>query len=195
MPMFYTAFGEQIFGTNHRYGYAGAWQYQAHSFPAGSNIPFLHLGHRHYDPSSGRFLQRDPLGVLGGWNVYAAVNGTPTGFVDPLGLDAEGGVHDLGPLWWHVHHEAKWGGLFIFGNYGAAVGELACAATGFGWAWGTDKFETGDLLKKIGDAMHALDQAGQNSPYDSPSWPPAGDFVGPPAPPRPSPTDFVGPPA
>lgn len=74
---------------------------------------------------------------------------------------------------------------------GAAVGELTCATIGLGWLWGTDKFETGDLLKKIGDAMHALDRVGHESPYDFPAWGPGEDFVGPPSSLAP---DFVGPP-
>ncbi len=82
----YTAFGERLSTANPRYGFAGAWQYQAHSFPAGSNIPFLHLGHRYYDPASGRFLQRDPIGLLGGKVAYNYARSTPTGLIDPSGL-------------------------------------------------------------------------------------------------------------
>jgi len=80
----YTAFGELVSGTNHRYGYAGEWGYQAHAF---SNAPpYLHVGYRYYDPSSGRFLQRDPIGLFGGGNIYAYVHAVPTNRVDPAGL-------------------------------------------------------------------------------------------------------------
>jgi RHS repeat-associated protein len=79
----YTAFGERISGANHRYGYAGEWGYQAHS-----DVPFLHVGARYYDPSTGRFLQRDPMGPSGGANVYAYANSRPTLTLDPQGLDA-----------------------------------------------------------------------------------------------------------
>ncbi|MCH7704377.1 MAG: RHS repeat-associated core domain-containing protein, partial [Planctomycetes bacterium] len=77
----YTAFGERIDGTNHRYGYAGAWGYQAHD-----DFPYVHVGARYYDPATGRFLQRDPIGISGGWNVYAYVQNAPTGGIDPRGL-------------------------------------------------------------------------------------------------------------
>jgi RHS repeat-associated protein len=82
----YTPFGERVDGTNHRYGYDGAWGYQAHDFPSGDPIPYLHVGARYYDPASGRFLQRDPIGIDGGLNVYEYVKGGPGRAVDPFGL-------------------------------------------------------------------------------------------------------------
>jgi RHS repeat-associated protein len=43
--------------------------------------------HRYYDPVSGRFVSKDPIGLAGGINVYAyAFN--PTGWIDPLGLQS-----------------------------------------------------------------------------------------------------------
>jgi RHS repeat-associated protein len=84
----YTAFGERVDGTNHRYGYDGAYGYQAHNFPESPDdpIPYLHVGARYYDPGSGRFLQRDPIGILAGLNVYLYADGKPSLVVDPLGL-------------------------------------------------------------------------------------------------------------
>ncbi|MBI4719180.1 MAG: hypothetical protein HY763_15385, partial [Planctomycetes bacterium] len=62
----YTAFGERVLGPTppERYGYVGAFSYQQHA-----DFPFLHVGARYYDPASGRFLQRDPIGIEGGANV------------------------------------------------------------------------------------------------------------------------------
>jgi RHS repeat-associated protein len=89
----YSAFGMRVSGTNHRYGYDGAWGYQSHSFdevPFGMDpdtaFPFLHVGHRYYDPSTGRFLQRDPIGIQGGINVYEYLSSSPVNALDPLGL-------------------------------------------------------------------------------------------------------------
>lgn len=42
---------------------------------------------RYYDPSVGRYITPDPLGIVAGVNFYAYANGTPTGLIDPSGLD------------------------------------------------------------------------------------------------------------
>ncbi len=84
-PAVYTAFGERIFAPTitdaTRYGYVGAWGYEQNA-----DFPYLHVGARYYDPSSGRFLQRDPIGIRGGKNVYQYARGIPTLRIDPLGL-------------------------------------------------------------------------------------------------------------
>ena len=79
----YTAFGEQIGGAAQRYGYAGAWGYQTDD--SSDALPFMHVGARYYDPGTGRFLQRDPIGIDGGLNVYAYAGSGPTIAVDPSG--------------------------------------------------------------------------------------------------------------
>ncbi|MBI0329105.1 RHS repeat-associated core domain-containing protein [Burkholderia plantarii] len=43
--------------------------------------------HRYYDPTSGRFVSKDPIGLVGSINVYAYGSNNPIGRVDPLGLD------------------------------------------------------------------------------------------------------------
>lgn len=86
----FTAFGERIGGANDRFGYVGGFGYQSHSIAESPNpdaaFPFLHVGARYYDPSSGRFLQRDPIGIRDGTNVYGYVNASPTEASDPSGL-------------------------------------------------------------------------------------------------------------
>ncbi|MCU7938970.1 MAG: RHS repeat-associated core domain-containing protein [gamma proteobacterium symbiont of Bathyaustriella thionipta] len=44
---------------------------------------------RYYDPSVGRFTQRDPLGFADGINPYTYVSNSPTNFTDPLGLSKQ----------------------------------------------------------------------------------------------------------
>jgi len=43
------------------------------------------LGFRYYDVASGRFLTRDPIGFVGGINLYEYVGNSPIGLVDPAG--------------------------------------------------------------------------------------------------------------
>ncbi|MDR1349700.1 MAG: hypothetical protein LBJ59_02755 [Zoogloeaceae bacterium] len=60
------------------FGYAGM-QYHA---PSGLYL----TKYRVYDPNTGRWLSRDPIGEAGGINLYGYVGGNPASFVDPLGL-------------------------------------------------------------------------------------------------------------
>ncbi len=58
------------------------------------------MGHRYYDPGTGRFLTRDPIGYGGGMNLYGYADGNPVNESDPSGLDpndTNGGVGHLLP--------------------------------------------------------------------------------------------------
>lgn len=45
-------------------------------------------GIRDYDPTLGRYVQADPLGIEAGPNLYAYVDGNPLNRIDPLGLQS-----------------------------------------------------------------------------------------------------------
>lgn len=49
--------------------------------------------HRYYDPQLGRYVNQDPIGLLGGMNAYAYPH-APTGWVDPLGLNGVTLTHE-----------------------------------------------------------------------------------------------------
>ena len=53
--------------------------------------------HCFYNPSTGRWLSRDPVAEKGGKNLYAFVANSPVSSVDPLGLRPPTGSGAMGP--------------------------------------------------------------------------------------------------
>jgi len=87
----YTAFGELKHSAGSlttRYGYVGASGYEESPAGGPADVEFIHVGARWYDPATGRFLQRDPIGIQGGLNVHLYVNALPVLLVDPEGKGA-----------------------------------------------------------------------------------------------------------
>jgi len=78
----YDAFGNIIEQTGtppSRYGYS--------TKPIELVTGFLYYGNRFYDPETGRWPSRDPIGERGGVNLYGFVRNRPIDRIDRLGLD------------------------------------------------------------------------------------------------------------
>ena len=57
-----------------------------HGYYTDFETGLLCLTHRYYDPATGRFVNRDPIGYDGGMNLYSFAGGNPVNEIDPDGL-------------------------------------------------------------------------------------------------------------
>jgi RHS repeat-associated protein len=85
----------------------------------------LYMRARYYDPEIGRFISKDPIGFVGGLNLYTYVGNNPINWIDPLGLQTkpyppgskhpEQNITDVskGKLW--VSTMVKIGGITVIG--------------------------------------------------------------------------------
>ncbi len=98
---------------------------------------------RSYDPSAGGWLSRDPVGELGGANLYAYVNNMPTMASDPdgrfawlisgavgaiFGAVVSGGISVVGDLW--NGRNVDWRRAGLEAGKGALAGAIAGATFG-----------------------------------------------------------------
>ncbi len=108
-------------------------------FPGQSQVlsDLYYNRHRDYDPVTGRYIQADPIGLLGGANPYLYAEADPINMIDPNGLLAKelGGalVFGVGNLAYQLYQNGgRWECVDPW-----EVGEwaLAGATLGFGWQW------------------------------------------------------------
>ena len=67
---------------------AGSSTINQHRFPgqyADEETQLHYNYHRYYEPRSGRYITADPIGLIGGINLYGYVGGNPTNAIDPHG--------------------------------------------------------------------------------------------------------------
>ena len=85
----YDAFGNAVLETGvalvDEFGYTGRERHDRSGL--------YYYRNRFYSPQLGRFISQDPIGMLGGTNLYAYVGNDPVNWVDPLGL------YSFGDFW------------------------------------------------------------------------------------------------
>lgn len=122
----------------------------------------LYYGFRYYDPQTGRWLSRDPIGERGGLNLYGMVGNNPVNFWDYLGLNG-GNPFDSG-----ITFEIS--GDFIREEYGEECACLLKSVTynvAGGLGYGDDNWENAldelnssvNLLSYVPTSINPLDVA------------------------------------
>jgi RHS repeat-associated protein len=111
---------------------------------------------RDYDPTLGRYLQSDPIGLAGGLNSYGYVGGNPLRWVDPRGESTQ-----------------TMGGAALIGTVGVAVGlatQCAIDTIGPGSGGAAGGWTAGDLGSSLGGLLpgwlYSEETSGENSAKD-----------------------------
>ncbi len=94
------------------------------------------LTHRFYDPATGRFLTRDPIGYAGGINLYSYTRNNPANRMDPSGYDGvgnPGGLYNSGTLGFQIG--ATFSGYGLGG--GSSIGVATDSNGDVGITWET----------------------------------------------------------
>ena len=82
--LFYTPFGEPIGGTIHKIDHNQPFGFSTKRGDFASGL--LYFGYRFYVPHMERWLNRDPIGIDGGLNIYGYLEQNPIMYVDPNGF-------------------------------------------------------------------------------------------------------------
>ena len=79
----YSPFGVQTLRTG-SYADANPFRFSSEYYDPETNL--VYYNYRYYSPEIGRWLSRDPIGELGGANLYRIVSNSPINYWDRLGL-------------------------------------------------------------------------------------------------------------
>lgn len=91
---------------------------------------------RYYDPESGRFISRDPIGTEGGINLYEYAQSSPGYYIDPSGNIPLDTIWDLGNVVWDI----------AVGDYVSLSVDVAALAIPYVPAGATKVIKGGDIL-------------------------------------------------
>ncbi len=112
---------------------------------------------RDYDPTLGRYIEADPIGIDGGQNVYAYVHGDPLNRADPMGLQA---VNPLEATCVDSAQPACWAGLTLgaLGVYEAGQAANALSNSQSKSKAGFCPTPNDDCKKLIADIYQAMER-------------------------------------
>ena len=86
---YYDAFGN-ILGKNGTLATTNPYRYSGgEGYYTDNDSGLIHAGYRDYNPSVGRWMTEDPIGLAGGENLYGYCGNDPVNAVDPLGLSPD----------------------------------------------------------------------------------------------------------
>jgi RHS repeat-associated protein len=139
----YEPFGENLGSIFTRYGYTGRER--------DGLTGLTHNRARWYDPQQGRFMSEDPIGLEGGFNLYAYADDSPIVLKDPLGLDIWSCIRQAN-AWW-----LSWTGAYHAYLWDDGTG--ANCGRGKGQAYGTERGPGIDLCVKIPNSAGREDAA------------------------------------
>ena len=113
----------------------------------------VEFGHRFYNPDSGRWLNRDPIGEAGGLNLQAFVRNSTIDLFDPLGLSELIGFPAQLPFW----IESGWTVSEIANMLGTSVAAVAAMVAAYEMEKAVEKII--DNLKKTAKGKDPCEKA------------------------------------